>query len=369
MAEPPVVIDITASPPREPVYEDLVTPEASPPPESNQGTEPEDPPAFLSDDEVVPQVSEAGPSTSTRTIAVLALQADDWAEVPKSFVDMNHWIKKVFVQEMPGVESDDEVVDASKYRVTFRAWKANQGVRYMFPKTQGDLRILSLLTHSAPYQADTKSISRNDPRQFMSFGDGTTRFVPFVRIASTLKEATRAPENKYHLFLLGCCQGDKLAPLLNGVMTTDGVLIYFGCDEDEQDGVAAGLISEFGECLLENIKDCVDAGKPIDLKAIFETTYIEAGLQYLAPTGQQGVREENGDFKYLHLVMDKSIKNAEKEPTFVKDYTYAGDLHALMGGEELVTSELKARREQFMAEQQRIVDRAVGGGKGKRRRA
>ncbi len=348
----------------ESVFLDLVTPPGSP-----QQEGPVQPLAEEKREEPVQQVAEGGPGRLT--ICVQHVQAMDWAE-HATFADAAYWIKQVFLAH------GSEEVDTSKYQLTFRDWNTSSGFSNLFVKMSGDVRIFSLLAHSAPYPPAEKPLRKNDPMQLMSFGEGDKLFVPFLTVASAIRDLTVRKANKYHFLLLGCCQGDKLVPLLKGVTTTDGVLVYFGADEDDQDGAAEGLIAEFWEKLLENVKDRVDQGLPLDCKEVFEISFVEAGQLYLAPTGQEDEREPNGDFKYLRLFMDKSVKNAEKDPAFVKDYTFAGDLHALMGGLELVTPELKARRERFFAEKQREVDqaqeegaRAVGTSSrdGKRRRS
>ena len=156
-----------------------------------------------------------------------------------------------------------------------------------------------------------------------------------------------------------------MVSMLKDVMADDGVLIYFGeAGEAQEDGVASGLISEFGEGLMEIVKERLDAVLPMDYKDIFETAYVEAGYTYLAPAGKEDTREPNDDFKYMQLVLDKSINEAKKDPKFVLHYTFAGKMHALMGGVELITPELKARRAVFIAEKQREADLAGADGGG-----
>ena len=55
---------------------------------------------------------------------------------------------------------------------------------------------------------------------------------------------------------------------------------------------------------------------------------------------------------------------AKRDPKFVLHYTFAGKMHALMGGVELITPELKARRAVFIAEKQREADLAGADGGG-----
>lgn len=279
------------------------------------------------------------------TVGLQHVQAKDWA-LPGSFTDVTHWIKSLF----------DTVEEAGRYKLVFREYSTGSRIQRLFVKMSGDVRIFSLLAHSSSYPPTEKAIRKGDPMQLMSFGDGDGHFVRFVDVASALNKLTTRKDNRYHFFLLGCCHGDKLVPLLKQVTTPDGVLVYFGADEEENDGAATGLISEFWELLLENVKDRVESGLPVDCKEVFEATYVEVGKHYLAPTGQERVREANGDFKYCRLVLDQSVKNAEKDPSFVKDYTYAGDMQAVMGEVQLVTPELKNRRKQFFADKQRDVD-------------
>ena len=348
-------------------------------------------------EERVPQVDEGGPGPAPavdrvvlemvrRTIGGLCLQAFDMIEKhhvgKEAFGDLNYWLGEVLSKESldPVTGAKIKTLDTSRFHLKIITVNAEDRPRLpdLFPKTNGDVRFLSIHTHSAPYPPQYVDRGQNDPRQLMSFSEKT--YHSFVDVARIIKDTTKRQANKYHLVLLGCCQGYHLVPMLKGAVADNGVLIYFGeAGEAEDDGVASGLISEFGEGLLEIVRARLDAGLPMDYKDIFETAYVEAGHTYLAPAGKEDTREPNDDFMYMQLVLDKSISEAVKDPKYVLHYTFAGSMHALLGGTkgvDLVTPELKARREVFIADKQREVDLAAADGAapatgkaGKRRRS
>ena len=407
MADPPV-LDLTASPARE-EHVNLITPPVSPEPEDVGGLQENDPQVdegILEEERVpqiaegglqenvapqvaeggpeerVPQVDEGGPGPAPavdravmqmlcRTLGGLCVQASDMIDPDdigkEAFGDLNFWLYKVLITKSvdPETGAEIETLDPARYQLKIITVKAGEKPRLeaLFPLTKGDARFLSIYTHSAPYPVRYVDRAKNDPRQLMSFGENC--FQSFVDVARIIREKTVRKANKYHLFLLGCCHGYHMVSMLKDVMADDGVLIYFGeAGEAQEDGVASGLISEFGEGLMEIVKERLDAVLPMDYKDIFETAYVEAGYTYLAPAGKEDTREPNDDFKYMQLVLDKSINEAKRDPKFVLHYTFAGKMHALMRGVELVTPELKARRAVFIAEKQREADLAGADGGG-----
>lgn len=308
------------------------------------------------EEEPVPQVAEGGPGRGLE-VAVLNVQATDWTDpaLETTFVDVEAWIKKVF----EGRE---------QFKLFCRNIESHPAFPKLFKSPPGDIRILSILAHSAPYPQDMKSSGKTDPCQVMSFGG--KNFVPFTMVAKYLKAASTKKVDKYDVVLLGCCHGDKFAPLIKSIMKDNSLLLYYGDNEEENDGVAAGNVAEMWETFFENLRDCVDRKGALDLKEIFETSFVEAGIPYLAPTGREKELEPNGDFRFCELVMDKSVNTAKKDPSFVPEYTYAGNLKAVLNGEHLVTAELKARRAQALAAKKAEIDAKPSDakGKGKRRR-
>jgi hypothetical protein len=341
------------------------------------------------DDSPVKQVSGGGPGRAVIPVAqggpdrcekihqlrlgMLLFQADNWApKLPKgsgempSFLDMDEWFPLVFNK------TDTKGVDDSKYNIVHINGKSKKSWETIFKPPQGDFKVLSLLAHSAPLPSDLKKTGKNDPGQVMCYAKGKS--MRFTEIAKYMNGATSKKKDKYDLVLLGCCQGDKFAPLIKNIVSKDGLIVFYGGkDEDVEDGVAAGNVVEVWEVILQNVKEMLDSGKPVDLKRIFEESFVEVGIDYLAPSGLEDELEPNGDFKYLRLVMNKSVKEAMKDPTFKQEFTYAGDIHAILNGEDLVTPELLRRREARFAEQQARIDAGLAQSKskdrsGKRRR-
>lgn len=365
----------------ESVFLDLVTPEGSPEPvarpEEGGAVAPlaaGDPVAQDAEEGPVAQVAEGGPGRSAARplVGIRLIQAGDWApgdadlapgQLP-SFLNTRYWTTQVLGEEVEG--SQAKVVDPSKFSLSL--WTPNDGVRpikVLFPKVACDVKILAMFAHSAPYRAADYNLGKNDPRQYISLGHEDSFNVSLKGVADELCSQTKRIRYKYDVIFLGCCQGDRLALLIKKAVHPEGLVIFFGADEDEQDGAAAGLVSEVWEGLLERCKEYISTDRKLDWKEVFEKTYIEVGQDYLAPKGQEGRRvaglEE--DFEFMDCILDMSVKTASKLPTFVEHYTFAGDLHAFMDGVDLVTDELKSRRKAFMAERQAEVDHEHHGGR------
>lgn len=368
----PVFLDITNTPDSPLVISDdedaVVVPQVAPLPdavpqvaEGGPAVEKEPVPQVAEggpavEEEPVPQVAEGGPGRCLEA-AILNVQATDWTNpaLEASFVDVEAWTKRVF----DGKE---------QFKLFFRSIKTHPAFPKLFKSPPGDIKVLSLLAHSAPYPQEMKSSCKNDPRQVMSFGE--KNFVPFTMVAKYLKAASNKKVDKYDVVLIGCCQGDKFAPLIKSIMKDNALLLYYGDNEEDNDGVSVGHVAEMWETFFENLRDRVDHGGPLDLKEIFETSFVEAGISYLAPTGREKELEPNGDFRFCELIMDKSVNTAKKDPSFIQEYTYAGNLKAVLNGEQLVTAELKARRAQALAAKKAEIDAEPSKTKsqGKRRR-
>ena len=341
----------------EPVILDLVTPERVAP-EDEGGP--------------VPQVEEGGsPTCLPVKVGIRVIEAFDWSpkeelsagQLP-SFLNVKYWTTDALSKPVEG--SEGKVLDPNEFVVSF--WDKSEDVKpikRLFKKVEADVNILAIFAHSAPYHADDHNIGKNDPRQYLSLGDGDEFYVSIKAVANVLMESTGKIRDKYDVIFLGCCQGDKLAGLIKKAVLSSGVLVYFGAEEGEDDGAAGGLISEFWECFLENCKQYSTKGEQPNWKDVFETSYVETGDQYLAPKGQHDVRVPGPeqDFEYMECILDKSVQNAMKDPSFVEHYTFAGDLHALMDGVDLVTDDLKARRKAHIAEKQAVADRQHRGGR------
>jgi hypothetical protein len=366
--------------------------------EDSEPDEEEEPVSEGGPGRAVIQVAEGGPGRrgviNKQRLGFWGFQADNWSpllpvgskEMP-CFLDLTTWIPLVF--EVDEIETtvtvDDEIkttvtVDdeikttvtvadgsAVNYNLVFHDGKSKKSWAKMFKTPKGDFNVFSLVAHSAQNPSDLKKYGRNDPGQVMSFGENN--FVRFTEVAKFINAATTKIKDKYDLVLLGCCQGDKFAPLVKNMARKGGLIVYYGGeDESALDGVAAGNVVEFWEVILQKIKEGLDRSEPIDLKSVFEESFVEVGVDYLAPTGQEDELEPNGDYKYLDLIMNKSVEAAKKDPKFKLEFTYAGDMHAMLDGVDLVTPELLLRRERWFEDKQILIDSGAVKAKGKRRR-
>lgn len=360
---------------------DLVTPEGSPEPADPQKEDvpvpdPVDP---QKEDDPVPQVAEGGPGASkSLVVGIQIVQASDWSpkedlkpgQLP-AFQNAKYWTTQTLGKPVKG--SQEKVVDPREFVIS--VWDEAQGVKpikKLFPRIACDVRVLAVFAHSAPYHPKDCSHGKADPRQYLSLGDNEETYVPLKGIADVLNSQTSKIRDKYDVIFLGCCQGDKLAALIKKAVRRVGLIIFFGADEEERDGAAGGLICEVWEEFLEKCREYISNQEEPNWKDVFERTYLETGQSYLAPKGEEGRRVPgpDQDFEFMDCIMDRSVVQAMKDPSFVEHYTFAGDLHAFMDGVDLVTDELKTRRKAFMAEKQAEVDRehaGAGAARGKRR--
>jgi hypothetical protein len=219
--------------------------------------------------------------------------------------------------------------------------------------------VLVVMAHTAPVNADAKPDPKNRSGQLLSLSSkGALSFIPFEKIAAAIRKTTRRV--KYDLVLLACCQGDKLAPLLESATKPDGVIVCFGGPhESPTDGVHMFLAQDAVEKALELMHACVVAGETLNSAELFRRIYTELGREYLGPSDQRRFdKDSNGEYLYAHYVLSCSSSEALQLPDYVKDYTFAGHLHGFMaGGNDLADDKLKARRAEFMAQAQRDVDR------------
>jgi len=285
----------------------------------------------------------------------LHVQAGDWSEYDASFVDTKFWLQKV-------VENKTDL-----FNLILRDIDSHPSLNDLFKPPTEKMKILSICSHTAPYPAGMRSMKKGDPRQLMSFKEGD--FKPFPMVAAALNRVCAGEDKKFNVVLLGCCQGDRFLPLIRKIIKKGGLVVYYGDNEDEDDGVAAGNIAEVWESFVENLCDAVD---PMDFQAAFEQSYVQSGLLYLAPTGKEHDKDRNGDYTYCELVLDQSINTAMKQPGFIRNYTYAGNLRAEIDGVSIVTDELKARRAEAFATRKAELDAearaaAKPAGKGKDR--
>jgi hypothetical protein len=350
---------------------DLVTPPGSPPqldsggaPEVLEVVQPLDsggPPEVL---EVVPQLDSGGPpevlevvplskgkkskgkDRAVRKLMITVAVAKDFTGgFKESDLDIAYWLGQLGMEDV----------------MLVREPLGNQGLQYLFP-AMGDAacKVRIIVAHSFPYADDQPSKNKNDPRQCISLCEYVERGRQPKLSGKTFLELAAAVKGKDRLdaLIVGCCQGDKFAKLLTDKhLKPDAVVAFFGGpDEDPTDGVHTWVVAEFVEKFAETVKDRLHSDVPLDMEEIFKAVYVQMGEDNVGPSSKWDLKTKAGDFEYAKIWLDMSSKTAEKHPSFVMDFTLAGDLHLHKNGIDLVTDELKAQRARYQQEVQRKVD-------------
>jgi hypothetical protein len=216
------------------------------------------------------------------------------------------------------------------------------------PVDESVLRVLIITAHT--------SYTQDGPlKEYLSLSvKGVLSMITFEAVVESLDK-----EQKFDLIILACCQGHKLAKMILEKGLVNKCIVFFGSDgECKEDGVHAFVAQDLVEKGLEMFSDAVLRGETnLSAEEMMKKLYITLGEEYVYPEALKLSKTPGGDYESAEYYLKESMMDTEGRPGYVKDHMFGGNLRIFnWKGDDLVTEELKEKREVFMAQKKAEVE-------------